>query len=130
MTRLADERGLIGKLLVLWLLVAVLVVLLVVDVGAIVLARLHVSGLARDAATVGADTYGETGRRRPSLRATRAALADADPDAHLDEFEVTPSGTVTVVVSDRAGTLLAGRFGILEGLANVTASDTAEPDRR
>lgn len=127
MIRLADERGLIGKLLVLWLVVAALVVVLVIDAGAIVLARLHVSGLARDAATVGADTYGETGRRRPSIQATRAALAEADPDAHLDAFEIGEDGAVSVVVSDPVSTLLAGRLGIFE---SVSASDSETSDRR
>jgi hypothetical protein len=126
MTRLADERGLIGKILVLWLLVAALVVVLVIDLGTVVLARLHVSDLARDAATVGADTYGETGRRRPSVQATRTALAEADADAHLDAFDIDEEGTVSVTVSDPVGTLLAGRIGLFE---TVSASDSESPDR-
>jgi hypothetical protein len=126
MTRLADERGLIGKLLVLWLLIAVLVVVVVIDAGTIVLARLHVSDLARDAATVGADTYGETGRRRPAIQAARAALADADPDAHLDAFEIDEEGDVAVTVSNPVGTLLADRVGIFEA---VTASASESSGR-
>jgi hypothetical protein len=126
MIRLSDERGLIGKILVLWLLVAALVVVLVIDAGTIVLARLHVSDLARDAATVGADTYGETGRRRPSIQATRAALAEADADAHLDTFDIDEEGAVSVTVSDPVATLLAGRFGVFEA---VSASDSESADR-
>lgn len=120
----ADERGLIGKLLVLWLVVLGLVVVVVVDAGSIALARLRTGELARDAGSAAAERFEETGKRREAVRAAQAAIAESDEDARLLQLEIS-GDEVTVVVEDRAGTLLAGRFGFLDELTNVTASDTA-----
>jgi hypothetical protein len=116
-----EERGLVGKILLAWLLVLALVVMAAIDGGSILLARVHARDLAGTAAQAGADAIGEGGRRGRALRAALAALAEADDDARLERFDVTAT-SVTVEVSDRAGTILVGRFGILEDLTEATAS--------
>lgn len=120
----ADERGLVGKILLLWLVVLGLVVVGIVDGGSILFARLRTDDLARDAASAAAERLAETGKRREAVRSALATIARKDEDAWLVELEVSAEGDVSVVVSDRAGTLLVGRFGILEDLATATASDT------
>ncbi|MGZ8629099.1 MAG: hypothetical protein ACXWYN_10305 [Actinomycetota bacterium] len=122
MTLHRDERGLIGKILVLWLVVFALVVVAAVDGAAILLSRVRTADLARDVAAVGARSYEETGRERAALRAALAALADADEDAGLEDFTVSQRGEVSVVVTDHAGTLLVGRIGFLEDLAESRSS--------
>ncbi|MGZ8612897.1 MAG: hypothetical protein ACXWX0_11590 [Actinomycetota bacterium] len=122
MTLHRDERGLIGKILVLWLVVFALVVVATVDGAAILLSRVRTADLARDVAAVGARSYEETGRERAALRAALAALADADEDARLEDFTVSQRGEVSVVVTDHAGTLLVGRIGFLEDLAESRSS--------
>ncbi|MGZ8603373.1 MAG: hypothetical protein ACXWX9_01285 [Actinomycetota bacterium] len=122
MTIHRDERGLIGKILVLWLVVFALVVVATVDGAAILLSRVRTADLARDVAAVGARSYEETGRERAALRAALAALADADEDARLEDFTVSQRGEVSVVVTDHAGTLLVGRIGFLEDLAESRSS--------
>jgi hypothetical protein len=120
-----DERGLIGKILLLWLVILGLVVVALIDGGSIVLARLRTNDLARDAAFAAEERFSETGRRRQAVRAALATIAETDEDARLVELEVSGRGDVTVVVGDRAGTLLVGRFGFFEDLTTTTASDTA-----
>lgn len=120
-----DERGLIGKIILIWLVILGLVVVALIDGGSIVLARLRTNDLARDTAFAAEDRFSETGRRRQAVRAALATIAEADEDARLVELEVSGRGDVTVVVSDRAGTLLVGRFGFFEDLTTATASDTA-----
>jgi hypothetical protein len=121
-----DERGLIGKILVLWLVILGLVVVGLVDGGSIVLARIRTHDLARDAAFAAEERFSETGKRREAVRAALASLGEADEDARLVELEVSGRGDeVTVVVSDHAGTLLIGRLGFFEHLTTATASDTA-----
>jgi hypothetical protein len=120
-----DQRGLIGKILVLWLVVFALVVVAAVDGAAILMSRVRTADLARDVADAGARSYEETGRERAAPRAALAALADADEDARLEDFTVSQRGEVSVVVIDRAGTILVGRIGFLEDLAEARASATS-----
>jgi hypothetical protein len=120
-----DERGLIGKILVLWLVILGLVVVAFVDGGSIVLARIRTHDLARDAAFAAEERFSESGKRRPAVRAALETIGEADEDARMVKLEVSGQGDVTVVVSDRAGTLLVGRFGFLEHLTTATASATA-----
>ncbi|MGH2589345.1 MAG: hypothetical protein ACRDGW_00940 [Actinomycetota bacterium] len=120
-----DERGLVGKLLVLWLVFLALVVVALFDAGSIVFARLRVADLAQDAAFASALRFDETGERRQAVRAALASIASSDEDARLSELEISRRGEVTVVVTDQATTLLAGRIGFLDHLAIVTGSDTS-----
>jgi Flp pilus assembly protein TadG len=119
-----DERGLVGKLLVLWLVFLALMVVALFDVGSIVFARLRVADLAQDASFASAQRFDETGERRQAVRAALASIASSDEDARLSELEISRRGEVTVVVTDQATTLLAGRIGFLDHLAIVTGSDT------
>jgi uncharacterized membrane protein len=127
MSRLRDERGLIGKVLILWVVVLALIVVLAVDGGGILLTKIHTRDLARTAADAGAATVAEGRSRERALRAALRALADADEDARLERFEVTTQGAVTAEVSDTAGTILIGRFGVFEDLTVVSASVTTRP---
>lgn len=122
---MSDERGLIGKILVIWLVILGLVVVALIDGGSIVLARLRTNDLARDTASAAEERFSETGKRRQAVVAALATIAETDEDARLVELKVSDQGDVTVVVTDRAGTLLVGRFGFFEHLTKATASDTA-----
>lgn len=125
MRLLRDERGLVGKLLVLWLVFLVLIVVALYDVGSIAFARLRVADIAQDAAFASAQRFDETGERRQAVRTALATIASSDEDAMLREIEISRRGEVTVVVTDRATTLLAGRIGFLDHLVIATGSDTS-----
>jgi hypothetical protein len=120
-----DERGLIGKIILIWLVILGLVVVALVDGGAIVLTRLRTNDLARDTASAAEERFSETGRRRQAIAAALATIAAEDEDARLVEVEFSERGDVTVVVADRAGTVLVGRFGFFEHMTEATASSTA-----
>lgn len=120
-----DEHGLVGKILVIWLLVIVGLCLAAIDAGSIVLARIRTADVAGDAASAGAEAFRETGKRRDALGAALSAVVDRDEDARIADFEVTRRGRVTVVIDDLATTLLVGRFGLLDELRTVTASESS-----
>lgn len=120
-----EERGLVGKVIVLWLVLVVLVILAAIDAGSIVLARVRTTDVARDAAAAGAEAFGDTGERQEALRAALATVADRDEDARVQDIQVTRRGKVTVVLADRAATLVVGRFGLLEDLRIVTATEVS-----
>ena len=121
---MTDERGLVGKLLVVTLLGAALVAVLLVDTGSIMLARFRAGDVAQGVSFAAAEAFGETGDRPSAEAAARAALEEADEDARLKRVDFLPTGEVKVVVTVRAGTLLIGRIGFLDDLARVTVTDT------
>ena len=118
-----DERGLVGKVIVVWLVLVVLVILAAVDAGSIVLARVRTTDVARDAAAAGAEAFDETGEREDAVQAALTTVADRDEDARVEDLRVTKRGKVTVIVMDEAATILVGRFGLLEDLKTVTATE-------
>jgi hypothetical protein len=123
-----DEAGLVGKLLVLALVVVALLGVAALDVGSVILARVRTSEVASDAAFAAAQAYAATGERADAELVARRAVEDSDGDARLRR--ITFGGhAVTVVVVDRAGTLLLGRIGGLEQFARVTVTETSSASR-
>lgn len=128
----ADERGLIGKIMVLWLVLGVLLVILAYDGVQIAITRFRVADAAQTAAFESATTLRTTqGDRQAAYQAALDAVAEADPDLRLVEFVIDQQATeVEVTVSDKAPTLLVGRVGFLRSLAKAKtteSSDVASP---
>jgi hypothetical protein len=120
------ETGLIGKLLALWLVVAALLLLLVLDVGSILLARYRTADLAQDVAFTAAESFAATGDVDEAREAAREEIRRSGADARLKRIDVN-GREVTVVVVGRAGTLLLDLLPFTEDLARVTVTDTAAP---
>lgn len=121
--RLIDDRGLIGKILVLWLLVLALLVVAAIDAGSIFLTRFRTEDVAEDAAAAAADAFAQTGDEQSAKLAALGAIADGDDRARLKAIEIRRR-TLTVVVTARAGTLLAGRIPLTDDLVHVTVTET------
>jgi hypothetical protein len=124
--RLATEKGLVGKLIVAWLVVASLFVVLAIDVGSILLARYRTADLAQDVSFAAAETFAETGDAEAARVVALGEIRRAGADARLKRIDVN-GRQVTVVLVDRAGTLLLSRMPFTEDLARVTVTDTAAP---
>jgi uncharacterized membrane protein len=121
-----DERGLIGKLIIAWIAVALLLIVLAIDVGSILLARYRAADLAQDVAFAAAESFAETGDESAAEAAAQDEIRRASEDVRLKRLDVN-GREVTVVIVDRVGTLLLGRLPFAEGLAKVTVTDTAAP---
>jgi hypothetical protein len=124
--RIEPEAGLVGKLILAWLLVAALLVVLALDVGSILLARYRAADVAQDVAFAAAETFAETGDVEAARVVALGEIGRAGADARLKRIDVN-GREVTVVLVDRAGTLLLGRFPFTEDLTKVTVTDTAAP---
>jgi Flp pilus assembly protein TadG len=132
MTQVRDrpgpEAGLVGKLLIVWLLVAALVVVAAIDTGTILLARYRAANAAQDASFQAASVYHETKDRRKATEAALASIEEKDGGAKLAALAIDPAtGKVTVTVKDHVSTLIAGRLDFTEGFTRVTVQDTSEP---
>jgi uncharacterized membrane protein len=126
--RLSDERGLIGKLLVLGLALAAIVVIVAIDGGSILLARSRAEDLADDASASASQAYRDTGDEEAAKLAALDTIADADEPVRLKRIDVGRR-RVTVVITTRADTLVVGRIPLFDDLERLTVSGSAAVPR-
>jgi hypothetical protein len=126
--RLSEDRGLVGKIIVLWLVLATVVVIVAIDGGAILLARSRAEDLADDASASASQAYRDTGDEEAAKLAALDTIADADEPVRLKRIDVGRR-TVTVVITTRADTLVVGRIPMFDDLARVTVTGSAEVPR-
>jgi uncharacterized membrane protein len=126
-TLAADERGLIGKILVLWIVLGVLLLVAGIDTAQILLTRFHVADAAQAAAFDAAATLRSSrGDRDASYQAALQAVHDVDADVKLTDFVIDgQTGQVTVTVTGKASTLLAARIGFTKHLTKVKTTETS-----
>ena len=129
MTRIVirEEAGLVGKILLLWLLLLAVVVVVAIDAGSILLTRSRAADLAEDASVSAAEAFGQTGDQQQAKLAALDTIADADEAVRLKRIDVGRR-EVTVVLVVRADTLVVGRIPFVEDLEKLTVSgSTAAP---
>ena len=122
--RLSDDRGLVGKIVVLGLLLASSVAIIVIDAGSILLARSRAEDLAEDASVSASQVYRETGDEEAAKLAALDTIADADEPVRLKRIDVGRR-TVAVVITTRAETFVVGRIPVFDDLARLTVSGSA-----
>ena len=122
-----DDRGLVGKILLVWLLLLVVLVVGAIDAGSILLARSRAADLAEDASVSAAAAFAQSGDEEQAKLAALDTIADADEPVRLKRIGVGRR-EVTVVLVVHADTLVVGRIPFLDDLARVTVSgSTAAP---
>jgi uncharacterized membrane protein len=129
MTRIVvrQEAGLVGKILLLWLLLIAIVVVVAIDAGSILLTRSRAADLADDASVSAAEAFGRTGDEQQAKLAALDTIADADEAVRLKRIDVGRR-EVTVVLAVRADTLVVGRIPFVDDLEKLTVSgSTAAP---
>lgn len=129
MTRIVirQEAGLVGKILLLWLLLLAVVVVVAIDAGSILLTRSRAADLAEDASVSAAEAFGQTGDQQQAKLAALDTIADADEAVRLKRIDVGRR-EVTVVLGVRADTLVVGRIPFVDDLEKLTVSgSTAAP---
>jgi len=126
-TVIREEAGLVGKILLLWLLLLAVVVVAVIDAGSILLTRSRAADLADDASVSAAEAFGQTGDEQQAKLAALDTIADADEAVRLKRIDVGRR-EVTVVLIVRADTLVVGRIPVFDDLEKLTVSgSTAAP---
>ena len=122
-----DDRGLIGKLILVWLLMFAVAVVAAIDAGSIVLARFRGNDVATRAAVAASRTFAiEQSPNRAEESAQE--VVDGQTGATMTDFLVATDGSVTVDVRMDPNTIVAERLDFLLGdLVVVTAEATAPP---
>ena len=126
--RLSDDRGLVGKIIVAWLLLMAVVVLVAIDGGSILLARSRAEDLADAAAASASDAFRASGDEEAAKLAALDTIADADEPVRLKSIDVR-GRTVTVVIVTRTDTLIVGRIPAFDDLAHLTVTGSAAVPR-
>ena len=123
-----DDRGLVGKILLLWLLLATVIVVAAIDAGSILLTRSRATDLAKDASVSAAEALRQSGDEEQAKLAALDTIADADEPVRLKRIGVGRRA-VTVVLVVRADTLVVGRIPFLDDLDRVTVSGSTSTPR-
>lgn len=126
--RFGDERGLVGKILLVWLLVAAVIVVGAIDASSILLTRSRAADLAKDASISAAEALRQGGDEEQAKLAALDTIADADEPVRLKRIDVGRR-EVTVVLVVRADTLVVERIPFLDDLERVTVSGSSSVPR-
>jgi uncharacterized membrane protein len=130
MTRLRDETGMVGKIIIVWLLLVGLLGVVGLDAASIVFTKFRLNDTASTAATTAATSYQNSHDQSAACSAARSSIENEDPDAQIPKTfcKIDPtSGEATIVVRKQAKTILAGRLSFTEDLAKVSDKETAGP---
>ena len=120
------ERGLVGKIVVVWLVVLAIAAVLAIDAGSIVLSRMRAGDLARDAALAAAETYEDSGDEQAAKLAALAVIEGSDDRARLKRIQIRRD-EVTVVLASKAGTIVVGRIPWFDQLAKISVTESSTP---
>ena len=123
-----DDRWLVGKILLVWLLLLVVLVVGALDAGSILLARSRAADLAKDASVSAAAAFAQSGDQEQAKLAALDTVADADEPVRLKSIDVGRR-EVTVVLVVHADTLVVGRIPFLDDLGRVTVSGSTTAPR-
>jgi hypothetical protein len=129
-TRLRDERGFVGRLMVVWLVLLAVVVVAGIDAVSIALTTIKTSSAADKAAVRAAAEFKVEDSLRAAFDAATEQLSEDMPDAKLDpeNFEIDPStGRITLTVTAKATTLIAKRVSFLKHLTKVSETSSGAP---
>jgi len=125
-----DQSGLVGKMIVVWLLVVVVVAVAAIDTASIAFTKFSISDEANTAAQTAANTWRDTDSAQRACNAARASVTQADADAVVprDGCVVNQAtGQVTITVRKPATTLVASRLPWTKRFAHPQATETAGP---
>jgi Tfp pilus assembly protein PilX len=128
-TPASDERGMVGKLLIVWLIVLALIGVAAIDAVSVVMAQFQLSDAATRAATSAAAALNRGEGSAQACEVAADELDEHEPDAtrpkrswcDVDETD----GTVTIRLRTEAGTLVAGRLSFTKDLTVVTVEESA-----
>ena len=123
-----DQSGLVGKILIVWLLILALFVIASIDTISILYTRFKVADAAQSAASDAAAAYKATHNYDEAVKAAETTIQGIASGARLVSLDIDPAtGDVTLTVVKKAGTILASRIGFLKHFTKASSTDTSPP---
>jgi hypothetical protein len=125
-----DESGLIGKMIVVWLLILGLLAIAAIDAASIAFTTYKLSDVGTSAASEGALVYSRARNVRDTCERVAQLVSKEEPGARLTRGGCSverPTGLVTVRIRKLANTLVAHRIPWTEDFATVVVTETAGP---
>jgi hypothetical protein len=130
MNALSDDAGLVGKLLIFWLLVLAIFVLASIDTVSVVITRFHTADIAGGAAGDAAANYRQSKSTTQACQVAIGSIRAADPQVKLAPHgcKITAStGVASITVYKKATTLIAGRLSFTKKWTTVTDTESVAP---
>jgi hypothetical protein len=125
-----DEAGLVGKMIVVWLLLLAILAVAAIDTASIAFTTYKLSDVGAAAASEGARVYRGDHDVRKTCERVAQVVSKQEPTARVARGGCSierPTGLITVKVRKRASTLIAHRFPWTEEFAIVIVTETAGP---
>lgn len=125
-----DETGLIGKMIVVWLLILGLLAVAAIDAASIAFTTYKLADVGAAAASEGARVYRKARDVRDTCERVAQIVSREESTARLARGGCTverPTGLVTVKLRKKANTLVAHRIPLTEKFAIVVVTETAGP---
>ena len=129
---LGDERGLVGRSIVILMLLIVVIGVFVIDGASILFTKLSLQNTADQVASDAAADYNRNHSKDGATQVAVQSLDDHDAGAKFAggtgkaiRFDFPNAGEVTITLKKRATTLVVQRVGFLEDLAIEKATSTS-----
>jgi hypothetical protein len=125
-----DEAGLVGKMIVVWLLVLAILAVAAIDAASIAFTTYKLSDVGSTAASEGALVYKNGHNVRETCQRVERVVANEEATARIARGGCSierPTGLVTVKIRKRANTLVAQRLPWTKKFALVVVTETAGP---
>ncbi len=125
-----DETGLVGKMIVVWLLILALLAVAAIDAASIAFTTYKLADVGAAAASEGALVYKKARDVRDTCERVAQVVAREEATARVARGGCTverPTGLVTVKLRRKANTLVAHRIPLTEKFAVVVVTETAGP---
>lgn len=130
MKALREETGLVGKMIIVWLLLLALLGVAAIDAASIAFTTYKLSDVGATAASEGALVFKRSHDVRDACARVEHVVASEDPTVKLTRRGCRierPTGLVTVAIRKQANTLVAYRLPWTEDFALVVVRETAGP---
>ena len=125
-----DEAGLVGKMIVVWLLVLAILAVAAIDAASIAFTTYKLSDVGSAAASEGAIVYKKGHNVRETCQRVERVVAKEEATATIARGGCSierPTGLVTVKIRKHANTLVAQRLPWTKKFAVVVVTETAGP---
>ncbi|HVD71004.1 MAG TPA: hypothetical protein VNG34_09130 [Actinomycetota bacterium] len=123
-----DQRGLVGKFMIVWLLLLGVIVLVGYDAVSIAITTFEVSDVAAQAATDGVVEYRNEHDLAAACAVAQATITADQPDLKLGKNFCTgdpEAVTITITLKTTAHTFALGRLDFTKHYTNITQTETA-----